>query len=398
MKWEVKKISDIGTVVGGATPSTKRSDFWDGDIPWITPKDLSDFNSRFISKGERNITKKGFDSCSAKMLPKHSVLFSSRAPIGYVAIAENDLCTNQGFKSIIPNEKIDYLYLFYLLKYQAKNIEKNVAGGSTFSEISGTTMKNIEISVPPLNVQKKISSILNVLDEKIEINNDIICNIEERAQCLYDSWFVDYGKWGGTRPDNWKDGVLSDFLSVKRGGSPRPIADYITKEGINWLKISDVTCINSPFVFAIKEKIKKEGLKKTVFLREGTLVLSNSATPGIPKIIQIDTCIHDGWLYFVDSKLSNEFLYLFFKSVRKHLVSLGNGSIFTNLKTDIVKGFPIPKIPMNVLKDFDSIIKPYFDLMLSKTIENRNLVELKDSLFNKLMSGEIDVNSIKIEE
>ena len=105
MEWKEVKLSELGDIVGGATPSTKEPLNYDGDISWITPKDLSTFSERYISKGERSITKKGFESCSCKMLPEGSILFSSRAPIGYVAIAKNELCTNQGFKSVIPNKK-----------------------------------------------------------------------------------------------------------------------------------------------------------------------------------------------------------------------------------------------------------------------------------------------------
>ena len=123
VEWKECVIADLGTVVGGATPSTKDDSNYGGDIPWITPKDLSDFHGRYISKGERNITGKGLRSCSTQLLPKHSVLFSSRAPIGYVAIAANEVCTNQGFKSVVPNDNTDYLFLFYLLKYNKDKIE-----------------------------------------------------------------------------------------------------------------------------------------------------------------------------------------------------------------------------------------------------------------------------------
>ena len=106
------KLSELGKIVGGATPSTKIPEFFKGDIPWITPKDLADFHKRYISSGERSISKEALNSCSAQMLPKNSILFSSRAPIGYIAIAQNDLCTNQGFKSIVPNTNIvDPLFL-----------------------------------------------------------------------------------------------------------------------------------------------------------------------------------------------------------------------------------------------------------------------------------------------
>ncbi len=178
-EWIECKISDIGTVVGGATPSTKKLENYDnGEIAWITPKDLSTFSGRYIVRGERNITEIGLNSCSTQIMPKNTVLFSSRAPIGYVAIAANEVCTNQGFKSVVPNTNTDPLFLYYLLKYNKDKIE-SMGSGTTFKEVSGNTMKNIVISVPKdKKVQEKIRSILGSIDDKIEenvkINNNLV--------------------------------------------------------------------------------------------------------------------------------------------------------------------------------------------------------------------------------
>lgn len=177
-EWIDCKISDIGTVVGGATPSTKKNENYEGgEISWITPKDLSTFNVRYIERGERNITEIGLKSCSTQLMPRNTVLFSSRAPIGYIAIAAKELCTNQGFKSIIPNENTDPLFLYYLLKYNKDRIEA-LGSGTTFKEISGSTMKNIEVRVPKLKkIQSKIASILASIDDKIELNLKINNNL-----------------------------------------------------------------------------------------------------------------------------------------------------------------------------------------------------------------------------
>ena len=137
-EWIECKISDIGTVVGGATPSTKKpEDYENGTIAWITPKDLSTFSGRYIQHGKRNITETGLNSCSTRLLPKNTVLFSSRAPIGYVAIAANDVCTNQGFKSVVPNENTDPVFLYYLLKYNKDKIESFEAFHSLISGVPG---------------------------------------------------------------------------------------------------------------------------------------------------------------------------------------------------------------------------------------------------------------------
>ena len=197
-------------------------------------------------------------------------------------------------------------------------------------------------------------------------------------------------------PSAWEKAPLGTFVEIKRGGSPRPIQDFLSDSGLRWLKISDVTSLKSPFILEIKEHIKLEGLKKTVFLKAGELVLSNSATPGIPKILDVDSCIHDGWLYFPKSQLSKYYLYLFFKHIRKELVELGNGSVFTNLKTDILKAFPAVKVDADTLTAFDSIAMPLFDAMLNLDRENAHLVAMRDALLPKLMAGEIDLSEIQL--
>ena len=175
--WKKCKISDLGTIVGGSTPSTKDDANYGGNISWITPKDLSTFKERYIYRGERNITEKGLKSCSTQLMPQNSVLFTSRAPIGYVAIAGKEMCTNQGFKSVVPNKNTDYLFLYYLLKFNKDNIE-NMGSGTTFKEVSGTTMKNIEVMVPASKQeQQQIASILSSIDDKIELNNSINNNL-----------------------------------------------------------------------------------------------------------------------------------------------------------------------------------------------------------------------------
>lgn len=178
MEWKTCTLSDLGTIVGGATPSTKDTANYDGgSIPWITPKDLSNFKGRFIKRGERNITEKGLNSCSTQLMPRHSVLFSSRAPIGYVAIADNELCTNQGFKSVVPNENTGYMFLYYLLKYNKDAIE-HMGSGTTFKEVSGSTMRGVQVTVPiAIEDQKRIAEILSSIDDKIESNEKINDNL-----------------------------------------------------------------------------------------------------------------------------------------------------------------------------------------------------------------------------
>lgn len=244
--------------------------------------------------------------------------------------------------------------------------------------------------------QRNITSILNPIQAKIEANTKLNGYLAELAQTLYNDWFRDFGHWDGRMPSHWESGVLGDYVTVKRGGSPRPIQEYLSNEGLRWLKIADVSSINGPYILEIKEHIKEEGLRRTVYLEPGSLVLSNSATPGIPKILSIGTCIHDGWLYFPQSEFTNEWLYCYFLNVRQELVRMANGSVFQNLKTDIVKNFEVIRPDDETLASFQKTIAPLFGLMETRQQESKQLAELRDALLPKLMSGEIDVTRIDL--
>ena len=208
--WKVMKLSEVATIVGGGTPSSSKSEYFEnGNIPWITPKDLSGYNKRYISKGERNITELGLKNSSAKLLPKNTVLLTSRAPIGYVTIASNEISTNQGFKSLVLNDSHIPEFFYYLLKNNVHILESR-ATGSTFKEISGQILKDTELSIPTPDIQQKIVDILSPLDDKIELNTQINQTLEQIAQALFKSWFVDFD------PVRAKVQALSDGMSLEQ--------------------------------------------------------------------------------------------------------------------------------------------------------------------------------------
>ena len=290
----------------------------------------------------------------------------------------------------------DYLYYLVCSPEVREPAKKSMVGSSGRQRVQTDVVKNLEIDVPPLVEQRKIGSFLKSFDDKIALNDKINKNLEQQAEALFKAWFLDYIPWNGNVPSSWIDGKLGDFADIKRGGSPRPIQKYLSNSGLRWLKISDVTSLQTPFVIDIKDHIIEDGLKKTVLLKEGSLVLSNSATPGIPKILDVDSCIHDGWLYFPQSKFSREYLYLYFKYIRQQLVNLSNGSVFNNLKTDILKNYPTILPDNETLQRFESIVNPIFLEIQNRTRESHQLTDIRDVLLPKLMSGELDVSDIDL--
>ena len=155
--WRTGTLSEIGMVVGGATPSTNVPEYWtENGIRWISPADISKQKRIFIEKGEKDITEKGYKSASTRRMPAGTVLFSSRAPIGLVAIADCELCTNQGFKSIVPSKEVGTYYVYCLLKDEKERIEAQCSG-SIFAEVSGETMKSHQILIPPTDLTSKFN-------------------------------------------------------------------------------------------------------------------------------------------------------------------------------------------------------------------------------------------------
>ena len=395
-KQNLSVLADIQTGPFGS--QLHKEDYVEEGTPIVTVEHLG--NRQFTEQNLPKVSAKDKERLSKYVLKTGDIVFSRVGSVdrcSYVDANHNGWMFSGRCLRVRPNAEIDPLYLYYFFcMEETKQFVRNIAVGATMPSINTKLMGEIPIAYPTLDTQRKIGSCLATIDDKIENNTVINNNLEEQALVLFKSYFIDYDNFNGQAPDTWEKGVLGDFVEIKRGGSPRPIQNYLSDSGLHWLKISDATCITSPFINEIKEYIIEDGLKKTVFLKAGALVLSNSATPGLPKILDIDTCIHDGWLYFPTSRLSNEYLYLFFKHIREKLVALGNGSVFTNLKTDILKNYPTFLPTNEVLSEFDSIVKPLFEMILASTREIKNLTTLRDTLLPKLMSGELDVSELDI--
>ena len=404
MGYETYRIADLidEIAMGPFGSNIKVSCFVDSGVPVLNGSNLEGFS--LSEKTFRYVTRKKADSLNKANAHRGDIVITHRGTLGQIVFIPQDskydrYVISQSQFRVRCNDKVlpEYLvYYFHTPIGQHKLLSNASQVGVPALARPSSTFQQIEVVLPELSIQKCVVEIISTIQKKIVNNQELNDNLQQQAAALFESWFVNYDPWDGVQPSEWKNAPLGSFVEIKRGGSPRPIQDFLSDSGLRWLKISDVTSLSSPFVLEIKEHIKEEGLRKTVFLHAGELVLSNSATPGIPKILDVDTCIHDGWLYFPKSELSKYYLYLFFKHIRKELVALGNGSVFTNLKTDILKAFPATKADESALKEFDALVTPLFDAMLNADRENFKLAAMRDALLPKLMSSEIDVSEVEL--
>ena len=439
--WKEYKLGELATFYNGR--AYKNGEFKTSGTPIVRIQNLT---------GEGKTVYSDLQLDENKYIENGDLIYAWSATFGpYIWRGEKSIYHYHIWK-IVCNEKIiDKFYFYYKLKLISDSLKDN-GNGSIFVHITKSFMENFKIKIPSLEKQKYISNILSNLDKKIRFNTQINQTLEQIAQALFKSWFVDFDPVRGkvqalsdglsleqaelaamqvisgktleelialsqTQPDRyaelaetakafpcemveidgsevpkgWEVKELRSLMTIKRGGSPRPIKDFISDKGLNWVKISDATAEDNPFLFSTKEYIKSEGLSKTVLLKKGSLILSNSATPGLPIFLELDACIHDGWLYFSDIKsLTQEYLYFFFLNIRNDLVAQGNGSVFTNLKTDIVKAQKAIVPDERAIYYFDKQVKSIMNLIKYNTANSISLKEIRDLLLPRLLNGELN--------
>lgn len=397
--WQYFNLDELGEIVGGGTPSTKEDEFFNGDIPWITPKDLSNFSERYISKGDRSITSQALKSSSARIIPENSVLFTTRAPIGYIAISQVELCTNQGFKNFVPNQNlIQPLFSYYLLKYNVEQIRK-LGIGSTFPEVSGGVFRKIKVRIPVDKYEQlKISNILGKIDDKIELNNKINKTLEEIAQAIFKNWFVDFEPFKdgefvqselGYIPSEWKVINLGEIIKKNKN----KLESYV-----DWESKKLIDMANMPrFSISLNEFDIGSKLKTNIYLMKEFDILFGSIRSYFGKVgfAPFDG-VRTGTIHsFLPQSMDKYSYVLLLVSNDKFIQYTNQVSIGTKMPIVSWDSFTNYRISIpektQIFSDFNSIIMPMLNTIKTNINTNNRLKDIRDMLIPKLMSGEIRV-------
>ncbi|MBC8176636.1 MAG: restriction endonuclease subunit S [Deltaproteobacteria bacterium] len=222
--WRYAKLGKCCTVVSGATPRRNVPEYWGNDIPWVTPKDLSNLEGPILKDAPEYISKEGYRGCSTTILPKGSILFSSRAPIGLVSIAGRDMCTNQGFKNLIPGRDVHSGYLYHCMKWLAPKIA-DMGNGATFKEVSREIVSRVEIPLPSLPEQKRIAAILDKADAIRRKRQQAIKLADEFLRSVFLDMFGD----PASNPKGWPLGSIRELISEAKYGTSKKASDATGK-------------------------------------------------------------------------------------------------------------------------------------------------------------------------
>ena len=388
----LKKIKDIGEIVSGATPKTNIEEYWDGNIPWVTPKDLSDLETPFLNDTERKITQAGFESCSTSMLPKGSILFSSRAPIGLVAVTNIEVCTNQGFKSIALYRDNYPLYIYYALK-QNKVQLNNLGTGSTFKELSKSTFEKFEIPVHDIfEDQVKNATIIYKIEELILQRKRSIDLVDQYIKSVFFGLFGDPIK----NEKQWITKQIKNAGIVTTGTTPPSSKKGMFGGIIPFITPGDLETFNPAPRF-----LTDEGAMNSRIVRKGaTLVCCIGATIGKVGRASIQSAFNQqinaiewGGEY---NDLFGEMLMRFMKPI-----IIQNGRAGTTLPIINKTTFELLEIicpPLELQNQFAQIVEKAEAIKADYEKSLKVLEELFAALSQSAFRGELDLSKLDVSE
>ncbi len=429
--WPTVEIGEIADIVGGGTPSTKDPANFDGDIPWLTPRDLSAPHGRVVTGGKRNLSRAGLSNSSAKLVPPGAVLLSTRAPVGYVAIAGTEIATNQGFRNLVVREGACPEFVFYWLNANTEELERH-ATGTTFRELSGAALKRIRIPFPTLPEQRAIAEILGALDDKIELNRRMNETLEAMARAVFDDWFVDFGpthaKIEGREPylapEVWRlfpDRLVdTEFGQIPRGWNLTTFGDVANMTSGRSYKSSELAESEAALVtlksFSRDGGYRPDGLKPYIgkfkngqIIRQGEVVVACTDITQAADVVGRPAVVHSSSIYKTliasldmvivrpTAEIGRGFIYFLCISHKftRHCLAYTTGTTVLHLDKKAIPIFKFACPPSNLLDKFGAIAEDAIDRVVANSVENEALAMLRDLLLPRLMSGRVRVSNIE---
>ena len=365
--WEWCRLEEIGEIIGGGTPSTSIEEYWNGEISWITPADLSNHSDKYIAQGKRNITQLGLENSSATLIPKGGILFSTRAPIGYVVIADRPLSTNQGFKSLYPFIDISKEFIYYFLLAEKEKI-KLFASGTTFQELSASAFSKILIPLPPLaeqhRIAQKVEQLLTIVDTIEQLQEELKALVKQtRNQVL------NYAIAGKLTHQDPNDEPAEELLKrIGKATAPDTPYEKLPK-GWVWCRLGDIAHIsmgqspkgetvtrNSNGIEFHQGKIyftDKYIDKSPFFTSEPTKITSNSvllcvrAPVGEVNLVNREVCIGRGLCAIEPlGNISIDFCFFWLILLKDYFNENSTGSTFSSISGEIIRNAFIPLPPL----------------------------------------------------
>jgi type I restriction enzyme S subunit len=396
-EWKNAKVSDLGTIITGKTPTTKNSNYWNGSKMFVTPKDIQ--SEKHITHTERYVSLMGMDSVKSAIIPANSICVSCIGNIGYLGITTEECISNQQINSIVVNKNNDIDFVYYLMKSLWLYFKNYEGQSTTLSILNKTQFSKIEVKIPDISTQKNISSVLSCIDDKIAINRQINDNLLQQAQTLYHSWFVDFEPFDGDRPLDWLEGTIDGLAKeIICGKTPSTkVSDYYGND-IPFITIPDMH--GNTYAVATERYLSFYGAESQSkkLLPRNSICVSCIGTAGLVTLTAYESQTNQQINTIIPKEgYSPYYIYLLMQTLSVTINNLGqSGSTIVNLNKAQFGKIPVIIPSVAAMKSFDEIVTPMFECILSNQEETIKLVELRDKLLPRLMSGELDVSNIEL--
>lgn len=392
------KLSEIMELMGGGTPKTSIPDYWNGDIPWLSVKDFNN-ESRYVYKTEKSITKMGLENSSTKLLSKDDTIISARGTVGAIAMIPFPMAFNQSCYGLRAKAKIvDSVFLYYLIKHNVYILKKNTHG-SVFDTITRDTFDRIEVDIPHIELQKKIASVLSLIDDKIELNNKINDNLLNQIDSHFRALYIDFEQNNGLIPENFRYGILDELSKeIICGKTPSTKNESYYGGDIPFITIPDMH--DKVYVIKTERYLSEEGANSQIkkILPKNSICVSCIETAGLVALVNESSHTNQQINSIIPKEnVSPYYVYSLMKTLRDKIISLGQcGSTIVNLNKVQFSKLEVLIPTEQSMSEFDQRVKPMFEQVNLLQLENEKLSSLRDSLLPKLMSGEINVDSIEL--
>lgn len=378
-KWEKVKLGDICTVVSGTTPKSNIPEYWNGNYNWVTPAEITD-NTVFVNETQRKITDAAIASTSLKAFPSGTVLLSSRAPIGKVAIAGTEMYCNQGFKNLICSKKIYNKYLFWFLKSKS-NYLNSLGRGATFKEISKPLVEKVEVPLPPLEEQHKIASILDTVSEALKLRKQQLNELD----LLVKSKFIEMFGDPVINRKSWKTVALNKIGVIKSGGTPKREHTEYFNGSIPWITTialgPNIINISNAVEYITQEAIDNSATK---IIPSNSLLLGMRVGVGKTSINAVPMCTNQD-IIAITKINQNLFNLLYLKKVVDMYSGYFNyqkrGATIKGINNRILKAVLVPITPIKLQNKFASFVK-HVDKLKSEVQKSIDQLQI---LFDSLM-------------
>lgn len=401
--WQWAALREVGEIVAGGTPPTSDQTCWNGNVNWITPSDLSGYKKKYISHGAKFLTQDGLRRSAARIIPEGSVLFSSRAPIGYVAIACADLCTNQGFKSVVPGKCILSEFLYYFLK-SAKRQAEDAASGTTFKEISLSNFSKLVVPIAPLPEQHRIvariEELFSSLDKGVEGLKKAQQQLKIYRQAVlkwaFEGRLTNKNVVDGKLPEGWKWTTMGDIADLRLGkmldaqknkGVFKP---YLRNSNVRWnsFDLSDL----QEMKFTEEEEEKYEVEKGDLIICEGGEPGRAAIWDGITPNMKIQKALHRvRFGYLTEGKYVLYNLMLSAKNGR--LSEYFTGTTIKHLPGEKLKSYLVPLCSLSEQRAIVAEIESRLSVCdkIEETIDNalKQAESLRQSILKKAFEGKL---------